>query len=292
MNLNSSDCELEIDDLGLIIFPFYNEIIRKPAINPILIEIFVSAIEGSREDSKLLAIFAEIVRSRLIEKFHGITKTLEAFDFTPREYCKRELMEHVLHRLCAIFPLIVSQNLPNALGICRKSQEILQKREIERIRRQPQVIVDLVEIYLRPILTSTTRTINLRVKFIEEIELVLDLLLPGAFPLEIVQVEGREKSGLSESKWKAALLSLQALLRSPTFSGNLFEVVRKWQSNALKLFQGLEECAVCYCVLHPSDKSLPGPACKQCKHKFHATGLYKWFKSSGNATCPLCRALF
>lgn len=286
--------DLELDEIGRIIFPFYDELLRaKDKKFVILLEMFVSAAEGSREDMKLLGAFADILKTRLLPILvndHVIEGTLEEFNFVPRNFDAQELLEHVIHRLCAIFPLIISQGIPRDL--CTRSQELLQQREIERIKRQPRILIEPVEISMKPILTSTTRSINLKVKFLDEIELSIDLILPGYFPLEPVRVEGKEKSGLSESKWKSALLSLQTLLRSPTFSGNLIEVIKKWQSNALKLFQGLEECAVCYSVLHPSDKSLPGPACKQCKHKFHATCLYKWFKSSGNATCPLCRALF
>ena len=286
--------DFELDEIGRIIFPFYDSLVTaKDKKFAVLMEMFVSAAEGSREDMKLLGAFADILKTRILPKLvndHVIEGTLEEFSFVPRDFECQELIEHVIHRLCAIFPLIISQGIP--CDYLSKSQSILQQREIERIRRQPRISVESVEILLKPILTSTTRLINLKVKFLDEIELLIDLILPSNFPLEPVRVEGKEKSGLAESKWKSALLSLQTLLRSPTFSGNLIEVIKKWQANALKLFQGLEECAVCYSVLHSSDKSLPGPACKQCKHKFHATCLYKWFKSSGNATCPLCRALF
>ena len=118
------------------------------------------------------------------------------------------------------------------------------------------------------------------------------LQLPARFPLAPVSVEGQGCAGLSEGKWRATQLSLQAQLRATTFDGNVVQAVRRWQGNALRLFEGLEACAVCYCVVHPSDRSLPRPACRTCQHRFHASCLYKWFRSSGNATCPLCRALF
>ena len=280
------------------VFPFYEKLLEAKSEQrfAILLEMFVSAAEGSRDDWKLLGIFAEALKTGIIPLLRDyggkIDGTLESFDFTPRDFVASDLIKHVLHRLCAIFPLIIYQGgLPR--DIFTRSQMIIQQREIERIKRQPKISFESsLEITLKPILTSTTKLVNLRVRFVDEITLSIDLHLPAFFPLEPVRVEGRDKSGLAESKWKAALLSLQTLLRCPTFSGNLVEIIKRWQANALKLFQGLEECAVCYCVLHPSDKSLPGPACKQCKHKFHATCLYKWFKSSGNATCPLCRALF
>lgn len=289
--------DFDLEAKSNILFPFYPQLLKSSAGNlqkfAVLLELFVSAAEGSREDWKLLGIFAEVLKTRILPvlaEIDGIHSTKESFDFTPRDFEAHALIEHVLHRICALFPLLISQSMSR--DTFRNSQMLLEQREIERIRRQPCVKVESVEIVLKPVITSTTKLVNLRVRFADEINLIIDLILPRDFPLEPIRIEGRDKSGLAESKWKASLLSLQTLLRSPTFSGNLIEIIKKWQFNALKLFQGLEECAVCYCVLHPSDKSLPGPACKQCKHKFHATCLYKWFKSSGNATCPLCRALF
>jgi len=51
-----------------------------------------------------------------------------------------------------------------------------------------------------------------------------------------------------------------------------------WKSNLDKQFEGilsqtintgLEECAVCYYVIHTTGE-LPKMACKTCKHKFHS----------------------
>jgi len=306
--LQSESCaDASIEEVGGIIFPFYRFLEehfhsqdRDMKRFSVLLEMFISAAEGSREDLRLLSAFGDVFKGRILGIICDFMqrnswypwRSLEEFNFIPRYFESFELFQHCLYRLCAIFPLLVGQNISEAKEICFDARVSLFKREMERIRRQPRISFESIEIVLKPVITSTTRIVNLRVNFAGEIDLSIDLLIPAAFPLESVRVEGKHKSGLAESKWKSALLTLQTLLLASTFSGNLVEVVKRWQANALKLFQGLEECAVCYCVLHPSDKSLPGPACKQCKHKFHATCLYKWFKSSGNATCPLCRALF
>lgn len=294
------------DSVGQIIFPFYDLFIEmslslssscrkdKDSVKfLLLIEMFLSWFEGSRDDSILRAAFHDVFKNVLYSKIKNtiseIDHVTECFNFHPRHFEYESLSGHVLFRIAADFPLIVSPDINYKEAVV----QILQKREIDRIRRNPKISnLESIEIILKPIITSTTRCINLNVNFAGEINLEIVLHLPENFPLETVRVEGLKRSGLAESKWKASLMSLQSLLRSTSFSGNLVEVVKKWQSNALKLFEGLEECAVCYCVLHPSDKSLPGPSCKQCKHKFHASCLYKWFKSSGNSTCPLCRALY
>lgn len=289
------DEEATIDEIGHLIFPFYDVMMIEASVESskfvVLLEMFVSAAEGSREDLKLLSGFAEVFKQRILGKLPSELISVdycETFDFLPRNFDGLMLFKHVLYRFCMLFPLL----LRGRIALTEEAQGALQKREIDRIRRQPRISVESIEIVLKPLISATTNMINLKVKFADEIELAIDLQLPRDFPLSPVEVRGLDKSGLSESKWRSALLSLQTLVRSPIFSGNLLEVVKRWQANALKLFQGLEECAVCYSVLHASDKSLPGPACKQCKHKFHAACLYKWFKSSGNATCPLCRALF
>ncbi|KAI8435640.1 hypothetical protein MSG28_003905 [Choristoneura fumiferana] len=52
------------------------------------------------------------------------------------------------------------------------------------------------------------------------------------------------------------------------------------------------ECYICYCRLHPATGRLPKVPCHQCRNKFHAHCLRKWFTSSSKSNCPLCRAVF
>lgn len=49
---------------------------------------------------------------------------------------------------------------------------------------------------------------------------------------------------------------------------------------------------ICFSVIHGSNYSLPRLSCKTCKKKFHSACLYRWFSTSNNSTCPLCRNLF
>ncbi|KAK1398101.1 hypothetical protein POM88_007964 [Heracleum sosnowskyi] len=75
-------------------------------------------------------------------------------------------------------------------------------------------------------------------------------------------------------------------------NGALAEAIRIWKSNFDKEFEGVEECPICYSVVHTSDHNLPRLACKTCKHKFHSACLYKWFSTSHKSTCPLCQSPF
>lgn len=75
-------------------------------------------------------------------------------------------------------------------------------------------------------------------------------------------------------------------------NGALAEAIGIWKSNFDKEFEGVEECPICYSVIHTANHSLPRLACKTCKHKFHSACLYKWFSTSHKSTCPLCQSPF
>ena len=38
--------------------------------------------------------------------------------------------------------------------------------------------------------------------------------------------------------------------------------------NIDKMMQGIEECSICYCILHTNNE-LPKRTCRTCKKKFH-----------------------
>lgn len=75
-------------------------------------------------------------------------------------------------------------------------------------------------------------------------------------------------------------------------NGALAEAIGIWKRNFDKEFEGVEECPICYSVIHTANHSLPRLACKTCKHKFHSACLYKWFSTSHKSTCPLCQSPF
>jgi len=75
-------------------------------------------------------------------------------------------------------------------------------------------------------------------------------------------------------------------------NGALAEAIQTWKSNFDKEFEGVEECPICYSVIHTTNHSLPRLACRTCKHKFHSACLYKWFSTSHKSSCPLCQSPF
>ncbi|KAJ8431978.1 hypothetical protein Cgig2_006475 [Carnegiea gigantea] len=118
----------------------------------------------------------------------------------------------------------------------------------------------------------------------------LVIRLPASYPLRPVDVECTRSLGISEVKQRKWLLSMMAFVRNQ--NGALAEAIRIWKSNFDKEFEGVEECPICYSVIHTTNHSLPRLACKTCKHKFHAACLYKWFSTSHKSTCPLCQSPF
>ncbi|KAJ1274115.1 hypothetical protein BS78_05G038000 [Paspalum vaginatum] len=124
----------------------------------------------------------------------------------------------------------------------------------------------------------------------EETGIDLVIRLPNCYPLRHVDVECTRSLGISEVKCRKWLLSLTSFVRNE--NGALAEAIRTWKSNFDKEFEGVEECPICYSILHTSNHSLPRLACKTCKHKFHGACLYKWFSTSNKSTCPLCQTPF
>ena len=75
-------------------------------------------------------------------------------------------------------------------------------------------------------------------------------------------------------------------------NGSVVDGLTLWKKNVDRRFEGVEECYICFFILHGSTYQMPKVGCPTCKKKFHSACLYKWFSTSQNSTCPLCRNLF
>lgn len=126
---------------------------------------------------------------------------------------------------------------------------------------------------------------------VSEVSLVIALRLPEAFPLQIVNVEDAEgNSRIGKGLWRKTLLQMNNLLRAK--DGSLAEAVGLWRRTLDLRLGGLEDCPVCYCVLHLSNGTLPSVRCGTCSAKYHGACLYKWFTKSSTRSCPMCRSTF
>ncbi len=124
----------------------------------------------------------------------------------------------------------------------------------------------------------------------DEIKVVLRLKLPAAYPFVPVDVAVASKSGVEEGRARRWLLTITAMVNAQ--HGSLGDALQGWRRSVEKMFDGVEECPICYSVLHAVNQSLPRMSCRTCKNKFHANCLYKWFNTGATASCPLCRSIF
>ena len=113
--------------------------------------------------------------------------------------------------------------------------------------------------------------------------------LPDAYPLRTVEVKSESRLGLSEAQWRRWTLQIVTLLGMR--DGTILDAVRLWKKHLDKAFEGVEPCPICYSTLHFKTLSLPNVTCGTCRNKFHGPCLYKWFSTSRNASCPMCRSV-
>lgn len=133
---------------------------------------------------------------------------------------------------------------------------------------------------------------------IDEASLDITFNFPSNYPLRQIEIEAGigKVVGVPEAKWRAWILSITVLLISQ--NGSIYDALNIFQKNVSLHFEGVEDCAICkmtyslmlgYSIIGVLDNTLPSKQCKNCKHKFHSACLFKWFKTSNQSTCPLCR---
>ncbi|KAE8354998.1 hypothetical protein BDV28DRAFT_129930 [Aspergillus coremiiformis] len=117
----------------------------------------------------------------------------------------------------------------------------------------------------------------------------LSISLPPAYPLQPALVVGRSRVLVDEKKWKNWLLTIQGVIMFA--NGNLVDGLLAFRKNVQGALKGQSECAICYSVIS-TDMQTPNKRCATCKNTFHSVCLFRWFKSSNQSTCPLCRNNF
>jgi len=126
---------------------------------------------------------------------------------------------------------------------------------------------------------------------LDDQEMSIRITLPATYPLSPVLVDSINRVGIDEKKWRSWLLTTAGVINFSGTSGTLIEGLITWRKNVTGALKGQSECAICYSVVS-ADRQLPNKRCGTCKNQFHASCLYKWFKSSSSSSCPLCRNAF
>ncbi|CAJ2514030.1 Uu.00g021490.m01.CDS01 [Anthostomella pinea] len=121
---------------------------------------------------------------------------------------------------------------------------------------------------------------------VDELHASIAIRIPQEYPLQGVTVVGVNRVAVNEKKWQSWIMSTQGVI---TFSGgSIIDGLTAFRRNVVGAMKGQSECAICYSIIS-SDKKMPDKRCQTCKNLFHRTCLYKWFQSSSQNTCPLCR---
>jgi hypothetical protein len=124
---------------------------------------------------------------------------------------------------------------------------------------------------------------------VDEQTMSMRITLPAAFPLANASIEGINRVAVNEQKWQSWLRT--SLGSITIFNGSLIDALTTFKRNVDGAMKGQTECAICYSIVG-SDRKLPDKRCSTCKNLFHGSCLFKWFRTSGSSSCPLCRNPF
>lgn len=126
--------------------------------------------------------------------------------------------------------------------------------------------------------------------FKDDTKLEVVLSVPSNFPVKQIAIKVMNKGKLSEDfekKWK---LQISRVLTNQ--NKNIIDAIIFWRKNLDKMFDGIEPCFICYCILSPTSNQVPSKKCKTCKKLLHADCIQKWFATSHKSDCPLCKSQF
>ncbi|MCJ1388866.1 hypothetical protein MMC18_001716 [Xylographa bjoerkii] len=126
---------------------------------------------------------------------------------------------------------------------------------------------------------------------LDEQHMSIRIVLPPTYPLASVLVESVQRVGIDEKKWRSWLLTTAGVINFSGTSGAIIEGLVAWRNNVTGALKGQSECAICYSVVS-ADRQLPSKRCGTCRNLFHGSCLFRWFRSSGSSSCPLCRNAF
>ncbi|CAH0381774.1 unnamed protein product [Bemisia tabaci] len=166
----------------------------------------------------------------------------------------------------------------------RYASAMLCEEELKSIKEANKTPTENFTIKVRESVREVIATYTL-----EEIAMEVSITLAQNHPLGMVRVEST-KAAMSSQHWHNWLKQLTIFLTHQ--NGSIWDGLMSWKSNIDKRFEGVEECYICFSILHVTSYELPRKNCRTCHKKFHLQCLYKWFMTSNKSTCPICRNLF
>ncbi|CAG0887601.1 unnamed protein product [Darwinula stevensoni] len=112
---------------------------------------------------------------------------------------------------------------------------------------------------------------------VDDSKVELVVRLPSNHPLCSVSIETGKRVGVTEKQWRTWQLQLTTFLQHQ--NGSLVHGLGLWNRNINKRFEGLEECYICFHVIHGTTHHVPQIPCRTCKKKFHSACLRRWFET-------------
>lgn len=105
---------------------------------------------------------------------------------------------------------------------------------------------------------------------IDEARMELIIQLPINYPLGTVKVTCGQQIG---DKLQSRVVVMQLSIFLTHQNGSIWDGLSLWKRNLDRKFEGVEECYVCYSVIHQETCQLPKLTCKTCKKRFHGQCL-------------------
>ncbi|KIK99666.1 hypothetical protein PAXRUDRAFT_822522 [Paxillus rubicundulus Ve08.2h10] len=207
------------------------------------------------------------------------------------------LAAHLYHRALLTVPALIRSWISD----CTDKQLLMRVVEYTSSYFSPGIIkAELAQVRQPDVASELSTTENLSVKVspasgevtvsytVDEQPLELSIRMPSDWPLHRLEVRDAKMVGVSEDRWRAWVLGVQQVVWQQ--NGRIVDGLTLFTKNVTLHFAGQVECAICYSIISVMDASLPQKPCKTCKNRFHASCLYKWFKTSHSSSCPLCRS--
>ncbi|KAJ1720833.1 hypothetical protein LPJ53_004577 [Coemansia erecta] len=160
----------------------------------------------------------------------------------------------------------------------------IMQSQMHRPTAISQVLEEYDESTVRAGATQATLTYT-----IDDSVLEIAVRMPQAYPLALPTFECAKRVAVTEKRWRGWLVSAQAQMAR---NRRMDSVCAQLLGNIGAHFAGVEDCAICYSAVGTMDNSLPNKQCGTCKKKFHRMCIFKWFNTSNQSTCPMCRNLF
>ncbi|UKJ90813.2 RING-type E3 ubiquitin transferase [Theileria orientalis] len=206
-------------------------------------------------------------RNSLLDIFlRLLIQCLEKMLIKDEEFC--ETVKMLYYKAAKIFPTQVSEMWNNCKNsYVKKNIKKFTKHEVTQklIKHELESLKNMTsDLTVYHDVTKKEVTAKLFVK--NEINAKITIKVPSAFPLEPLTFMSNDNK--KNHKW--IMYSHSEANRSGIAQGLLL-----WYNNVVKYYQGIEECPICYSIVHTQFQSIPTKSCKVCKYKFHKECLFK-----------------